>query len=105
MTQPISAEPGQPFGVAGQQRESQRTLPLPSLDAPTARPGEPVTTGLSTGPGAGPEVLGAPPAEAASNERLRMASPGLTRLASLPGVHPDIRSLARRVRAASRLRQ
>lgn len=28
------------------------------LGAPTMRPGEPVTHGLTSGPGAGPEVLG-----------------------------------------------
>jgi hypothetical protein len=30
------------------------------LNAETARPNEPVTHGLSTGPGAGPEILGGP---------------------------------------------
>lgn len=28
------------------------------LDAPSSRPGEPVTTGLPVGPGAGPEAVG-----------------------------------------------
>jgi hypothetical protein len=30
------------------------------MDAPTQRPGEPLTTGLPTGPGGGPEALGLP---------------------------------------------
>jgi hypothetical protein len=34
--------------------------PMVDLDAPTARPGEPVTAGLRTGPGPGPEILGGP---------------------------------------------
>jgi hypothetical protein len=33
---------------------------IPSLTAPTERPGEPVTAGLPVGPGPGPEALGAP---------------------------------------------
>jgi hypothetical protein len=36
---------------------------IPTLDAPTARPDEPLETGLPTGAGAGPEVLGAPVSE------------------------------------------
>jgi hypothetical protein len=35
---------------------------IPTLTTPSQRPGEPLTTGLSTGPGAGPEALGSPPA-------------------------------------------
>lgn len=31
---------------------------IPGLDTPTLRPDEPVTTGLPTGPGGGPDVLG-----------------------------------------------
>jgi hypothetical protein len=40
------------------------------LDAPSARPGEPVTAGLSVGAGPGPEVLGAlrGPGETTSDE-------------------------------------
>ena len=33
---------------------------LPPLDGPTARPDEPLTHGLATGPGAGPEALQPP---------------------------------------------
>ncbi len=36
-----------------------RRTPTP-MDAPTQRPGEPLTTGLPTGPGGGPEALGLP---------------------------------------------
>jgi hypothetical protein len=34
---------------------------VPKLDDPTARPNEPVTHGLDTGPGGGPEALGTLP--------------------------------------------
>jgi hypothetical protein len=34
---------------------------VPKLDDPTARPDEPITHGLSIGPGAGPEAIGRVP--------------------------------------------
>ncbi len=108
MAQPISAEPNQPYGQAGAQREAQRSMPLPSmtpLSAPSQRPSEPVTAGLPVGAGPGPDVLTAPPGQAESDERLRLLAPQLARLASLPGVHPDVKSLARRVRAAAKTRR
>jgi hypothetical protein len=63
---PITTFHGQPYGVAQAQEQAQRVVPmgrpapspLPPMTGPTARPAEPVTTGLPTGPGAGPEVLG-----------------------------------------------
>lgn len=77
---PVQAAPGQTYGVAGQQRAAQRAVPLTRaatppaaspvasvaappapLDAPTALPGEPVTTGSAFGAGPGPEVLAAAP--------------------------------------------
>lgn len=43
---------------------------LPSLDAPSDRPGEPVTAGLDIGPGAGVEALGfIPPSQAVQSIR------------------------------------
>jgi len=110
MAQPISAEPNQPYGQAGAQREAQRALPMasmptPTLGGPSERPTEPVTAGVPVGAGPGPEILTPPPGQAQSDERLRLLAPGLARLASLPGVHPDVRSLARRVRAAAKMRR
>jgi hypothetical protein len=81
---PIKAASGQPYGVRKQQEEAQRAQPLPAaatpdfagllqaaeafnpgerlpLDRPTERPEEPLTAGLPSGPGPGPEVLGLPP--------------------------------------------
>lgn len=37
------------------------TTRVPALDDPTGRPGEPVTTGLFSGAGAGPEAIGYTP--------------------------------------------
>ena len=45
----------------GQVRAAAQSAPqgeLTPLFAPTPRPGEPITTGIAMGPGAGPEVLG-----------------------------------------------
>lgn len=80
MAQAPRAVPGQTYGEAGAQIASQQVVPLPSvggggaagggpapasgaplpgpIDAPTARPGEPLTTGIAGGDGAGPEALG-----------------------------------------------
>jgi hypothetical protein len=79
--QPIKAATGQPYGIRKQQIEAQRAQPLPAaptpdfasllaaaeafdpgerqpFDRPTERPDEPLTAGLSSGAGPGPEVLG-----------------------------------------------
>jgi hypothetical protein len=40
---------------------SQIKRPTPQLGAPSARPMEPVTAGLPSGPGPGPEALGTQP--------------------------------------------
>ena len=88
-TLPQSVAPSKQYGEAAQQLAAQRTIPmasgevqvpstatggppgpggqpppgpgeLPPLDAPTNRPTEPVTTGLPSGAGAGPEALKPP---------------------------------------------
>lgn len=84
---PAQAATGQQYGKAGAQLAAQKALPvsrpatdampgprptgpgrppvptampgqMTPLDAPTARPNEPITAGLPVGPGAGPEALG-----------------------------------------------
>lgn len=80
--QAVSAAPNQAYGEAGAQRTAQQNMPLPNelaaeqslqdqalasaqaapppgapLNAPTARPNEPIQAGLSSGPGPGPEVF------------------------------------------------
>lgn len=50
---------------------------VPKLDDPSSRPTEPITEGLSTGPGRGPEAIGAVPPNpmAASVEAAYLANP------------------------------
>lgn len=80
---PIQAAPSEGYGERVAQERAQRAVPmappptappapaqapaprptfdLVPLDAPTQRPDEPLTTGIATGPGAGPEALGVLP--------------------------------------------
>lgn len=70
------------------------------LVGPTERPGEPVTSGLATGPGAGPEALNPAP-DAASQEIKTWAGylPTLEFLASQPGSSQSTRNFVRRLRS------
>lgn len=73
---PASAAAGQPYGQRQAQLDSQAAVPMAAppafpapgslgpLDAPTARPGEPLTTGAPVGPGPGPEALQLPGVDA-----------------------------------------
>lgn len=83
VAQPVKVPTGGPYGRAKKLEDAQRQIPLPGppapappadpiaaaqawnptqgatpFDAPTTRKWEPVTAGLNTGPGAGPEALG-----------------------------------------------
>lgn len=82
-TQPLTSVPtGQPYGAHKAEEDFVRQAPLqavPAFDdqvaalraapapnvvpltAPTQRPNEPLTAGMATGPGPGPEVLGIQP--------------------------------------------
>jgi hypothetical protein len=53
------AGPNKPSASTGNPLEAM-VSPLTSLSAPTERPGEPMTTGMDFGPGAGSEVLNLP---------------------------------------------
>jgi hypothetical protein len=78
MTQPAQAAPGQAYGQGQAQEVAQQAVPLPQepdpfagaiqaakqfgfegtpINAPSSRPHEPVTAGLASGPGGGPEML------------------------------------------------
>jgi len=75
--QPVKVGPSQTYGQGVQQQQAQQAIPLPQmptpgqpvpqmpqpgpLDAATNRPSEPVTSGIASGPGPGPEALGAEP--------------------------------------------
>lgn len=75
-TAPVARIPGQAYGAQAAQVNAQQAVPtgqpptppappriMERLTAPTELPDEPFQTGLPSGPGAGPEVLGgiAPP--------------------------------------------
>lgn len=78
-TQGVSAPTGLPYGQRQALEQAQQQAPLPQqdldqvlnaaqqhsfnpvqLNAPTARPYEPITHGLPVGPGGGPEVMQTP---------------------------------------------
>jgi len=67
------------------------------LNQPTARPDEPITAGLSTGPGPGPEILGPSDPDLAT---LRAYLPMLELAANQPGASVSTRNLVRRLRGA-----
>lgn len=53
----VATAPVDPQSAASQWADSVSTAHLPGLMDPTARPQEPLTAGLSQGPGAGPDSL------------------------------------------------
>lgn len=63
-TQPVRAASGQQYGQRGQQEAAQQAIPLPDFSAATARPNEPISHGMPTGPGPGPVAAGIPAAPA-----------------------------------------
>lgn len=73
---------------------------LVPLDAESQRPDEPITAGMSGGPGAGPSVPNRPsqltPQQA---ERLRSYLPVLVTLASRDDADPNTKQLVRQLRA------
>lgn len=64
---PVQAATGQPYGAAKAQLDAQRAVPVAPPPSPpggmgdflraTERPGEPLTAGIPSGPGPGPEAL------------------------------------------------
>jgi hypothetical protein len=80
--------------------EAAKRSPQPNgglLNQPTARPNEPVTAGLSTGPGPGPEVLGPADPDLAN---LRPLLPVLVLMAAQPNASVSARNFVRRLRGA-----
>lgn len=90
---PQSATAGTPGGV-GRPRAGQ----LGDFTRPTDRPGEPLTTGIAGGPGAGPEALAGTNRPDPELEQLRSYLPTLELLASQPNASPTARVFVRRLR-------
>jgi len=60
LAQPVAGAPSPSGGLGATPSSPMPGMgpgEVPTLSDPTARPNEPLTTGLSTGPGAGPEAL------------------------------------------------
>lgn len=101
-----AANVNQPYGTAKSQLDAQQTVPMGPppipLSAPTARPSEPVQSGLSLGPGAGPDSIPAIAPEPQDPDALTFAPyiSGLEQLANLPNASSATRNLVRRLRSA-----
>lgn len=80
--------------------------PVTPITAPSSRPGEPVTTGIATGEGAGPEALNLPtPVQETNtgfNTSIQAYAPVLSYVASLPNTSKETRqAIATLLREAS----
>lgn len=120
---PLQAPTGQGYGERKAQIDAQRTTPmgtpvvaqpaasapadypapgsLGALDRPTDRPGEPLTAGLATGPGPGPEAMPSwtNPADA-DLAVFAQYLPTLELMANQPNASIATRNLVRRMRGA-----
>lgn len=111
ITPPPTAAPGPGQAPAAAPGPSAQPQPAPSTPAqvpqgmapgelkfmhPTDRPGEPVTSGLNVGPGAGPEALNAMPLGMVANNMAESDSTAalIANLAARPGAGSVLRSLA-----------
>lgn len=96
----------QPYGTASAQEAAQVQVPMGpppvAMNAPTQRPNEPVTSGLSLGPGVGPEAIPALTPAAPDEDVLKFAQylPALELMTTLPNSSAAVRNLVRRLRGA-----
>lgn len=108
--QPTMDLPNAKYGENAAFRDAQQAAPMSEtgpdlsqivpLDAPTQRPQEPITAGLSGGPGAGPSVPNRPsPLTEEQRARLRAYLPALVVLASRPSADANTKQLVRQLRA------
>lgn len=101
------ANQGQPYGTAKAQLDAQAEVPMGAppvpLAAPTQRPGEPVTSGLSLGPGPGPEAIPSLAPAGPDPDILQFAQylPALELMTTLPNASSAVRNLVRRLRGAT----
>lgn len=97
---PMAGAPAVPQAAAGAGPLAAGGAPgeLPPFTRPTERPGEPLTTGIPSGPGAGPEVLRSHNRPDPELEQLRPYLPTLELLASQPNASPSARMFVRRLR-------
>lgn len=98
--------PNAAYGESAQFEADQAGAPMAGaqitpFDAPTARPGEPVTAGAAMGPGMGPEAAGIQTnLTAADAQAMAPLLKSLEIIANLPNSNPSTRNFVRQVRAA-----
>jgi hypothetical protein len=95
---PMAAAPDAGGGaIPVQPADLSQVVPM---DAPTSRPGEPVTTGAGAGPGGGQEVLGIGGSNDPGIQYLRKNLPTFELMANMPMASDAFRQWVRRIRAA-----
>lgn len=92
-------------GMTAPQASAPMRLPVypedtPMLTDPSARPSEPITDGLMSGPGRGPEALAGMDPRLADTAALKKWLPLLNPLADNPDVPDSVRTLVRYIRAS-----
>lgn len=107
---PDNMTPTVPYGQKGKLDRALHGIPLDSFSpgkaggllGPSADPNEPVTAGIPTGPGAGPEGVLPQPGETDEKltaQELQYAYPLIMRLATLPGATSQTKRLVQRFRS------
>jgi hypothetical protein len=98
---PLARTPDVRGARASDVRAAAAGAPVTPLFAPTERPGEPITTGIPMGDGAGPEVLGINNNLDTQEDRDRMLSylPALEVVAASPTSSQAFRNYVRQLRA------
>jgi hypothetical protein len=98
--------PNAQYGESAQFEADQAGAPMSNgpqatpFDAPTARPGEPVTAGAALGPGMGPEAAGIHMnLSAADAQAMAPMLKSLEIIANLPNSNPSTRNFVRQLRA------
>lgn len=110
---PLPPGPGEATvqqGQAGPARKALNGIPLPqitnsqgNLNDDTMAPDEPLTAGITMGPGAGPESLIPSQGGLTSRltaEQMQYAYPLIMRLATLPNATSETKIMAQRIRAS-----
>jgi hypothetical protein len=91
---PLAKTPDVRGARAGDVRAAAQGAAVTPLYAPTQRPDEPITTGISLGAGAGPEIMGMQAKEDADYVNAYQL---FQQLAANPTASPSIRYLAERI--------
>jgi hypothetical protein len=72
---PLASTPDVRGVPASEVRQAAAQAPITPLFAPTERPDEPITAGITRGPGPGPEILGAVPQQERLSDALARMLP------------------------------